>query len=80
MQEKNCLNERSCRLPRRGHTKKSKIHLQSLKIFFSRTICPISIKPGAKHPSVKETQGFTNKDHSDFKKEKTGFPNQCYDI
>ena len=37
---------------------------------------------GTKHPYVKKTQGFTNKDHSILKKEIMGFysPNQYHDI
>ena len=36
--------------------------------FFSRTTGPNSTRLGKKHPWVKETQGFTNKDHSILKK------------
>ena len=34
---------------------------------------PISTKLGIKHSWMKETQGFTNKDHSILKKEMMGF-------
>ena len=60
-----------------------KIHLPNLKIFFSRTIWPISTKLDTKHPRVKGNQGFTNiKDLSIVKKEMMGFYslNQHYDI
>ena len=55
-----------------NYNKIVKIHLVSLKIFSSRTTGPISTKHGTKHPRVKGTQVFTNKDHSILKKEIIG--------
>ena len=55
-----------------------------MKIFF-RTTRPISTKLGTKdtkHPWLKGTQGFKNKDHSFFKKMENGFssPIQRYEL
>ena len=55
-------------LPREDNYKIAKIHWWNLKIFFSRTIRSISTKPYIKHPWVKSTLGFINKDHLIMKK------------
>ena len=72
-----------CPFPRGDNYEKAKIHWWNLKIFFSRTTGPSSTKHCTKHPLMKETQGFTNKDHSLIKKEMIFFsssPSQCYDM
>ena len=54
--------------PRGDKKEIAKIHWWNFKIFFSRTIEPISTQLGTKHPLVKGIQVFTNKDHSVLKK------------
>jgi hypothetical protein len=48
-------------IPRGDNSKRVKIHRKSLKIFFSRTRRPISIKLGTNHPWVKGILNCTNK-------------------
>ena len=47
-----------------------KVYWRILKIFFSRTICPILTKLSASHPWMNRIQVFTNKKHSILEKEK----------
>ena len=54
--------------PHRFSKEKAKIHWQSFQIFYKNTgpiTCITNL--GMKHPWVKRIQGFTNKDHSNFK-------------
>ena len=53
-----CSNEGPRPSPRWDNYEIAKIHFQNLKIFFSRTIWPISTKLGTKHPWVKGIQVF----------------------
>jgi hypothetical protein len=46
----NCSNEADCPSPRGDNHKRVKIYGKFLKIFFSRTSRPISIKLGINHP------------------------------
>ena len=64
-----CAKEGLHPFPRGDNHEIGKIHWQILKIFFSRTSGPILTEFVKKHPLLKETQGFTNKDHSIIKKE-----------
>ena len=57
-----CSNEGPHPFPRGDNYEIAKKHFPSLKIFSSRIIWPISTKLDTKHPRVKGTQGFTNKD------------------
>ena len=74
-------NEYPSRFPRGDNYEISKIHFPSLKIVFWGNIWSIWTKLGTKHPCVKGTQGFSNKDFPIIKKEMMGFysTNQCYD-
>jgi hypothetical protein len=49
-EDSNCSNEGDCLSPRGDNSKRVKIHWKFLKIFFSRTSGPISIKLGINHP------------------------------
>jgi hypothetical protein len=57
----NCSDEGDCPSPRGDNHKRVKIHWNFLKIFFSRTSRPISIKLGINHPWVKEILNCSNK-------------------
>jgi hypothetical protein len=57
----NCSNEGDCPSPRRNNHKRVKIHLKILKIFFSRTSRPFSIKVCINHPWVKGILNSSNK-------------------
>jgi hypothetical protein len=57
----NCTNEEDCPSPRGDNHKRVKIHRKFLKIFFSRTSRPISIKLGINHPWVKGIVNCLNK-------------------
>jgi hypothetical protein len=54
-------NEGDCPFPKKGNSKQVKINCKLLKIFFSRTSRPKSIKPGINHPWVKGMQVCSNK-------------------
>ena len=56
-----CSNEGDCPSPRGDNSKRVKIHWKFLKIFFSRTSRPISIKLGTNHPRVKGILNSSNK-------------------
>ena len=60
-----CSNEWSRPFPTGDNYEIAKIHYQSLKMFFTRTIGPISIKLCTKHPWVKRNQDFTNNQNED---------------
>ena len=53
----------------------AKIHWQNLKIFFSRTTGAIWTKLSTKHPWIKVTHGFKNKNHIIIKNKIIGFNN-----
>ena len=55
-----CSNEGPCPFPIGDNYEIEKIHWQKFKIFFSRTIVPISTKHGTKHPWVKGIQVWLN--------------------
>ena len=55
-----CSNEGTRHFPRGDNYKIVKMHLQNLKIVFSRTTRPISTKLGTKHPWVKGIQVYSN--------------------
>ena len=57
----NCLNEGDCPSPRGDNHRRVKLHWTFLKIFFSRTSKPISIKLGIIHPSVNGILNCSNK-------------------
>jgi hypothetical protein len=56
-----CSNEGDCPSPRGDNSKTIKIHWKFLKIFFSITSRPNSIKLGTHHPCVKVIQVCSNK-------------------
>jgi hypothetical protein len=56
-----CSKEGDSPFPRGDNSKIIKIHLQFLKIFFSRTSWLKSIKLGTNYPLVKGIQNCTNK-------------------
>ena len=56
-----CSNEGDCPSPRGDNSETVKIHWKFLKIFFSRTSCPNSIKLGTHYPWMKEIQVCSNK-------------------
>jgi hypothetical protein len=56
-----CTHEGDCPSPRGDNSKRVKIHRNFLKIFFSRTSRPTSIKLGRNYPRVKRIQVCTNK-------------------
>ena len=62
-----CSNKGPRLLSRGSNYKIPKTRQQNSKIF-SRATGPNSTKLGSKHPLLKETQGFTNKNHSILKK------------
>jgi hypothetical protein len=56
-----CSNEGDCSSPRGDNSKSIKIHWKFLKIFFSITSWPNSIKLGTNYPWVKGIQFCSNK-------------------
>jgi hypothetical protein len=56
-----CTNEVDNHSPRGDNSERVKLHLISLKIFFSRTSRPNSIKLGTNYPWVKGIQVCSNK-------------------
>jgi hypothetical protein len=56
-----CSNEGDCPSPRGDNSKRVKIHWKFLKIFFSRSSRPNSIKRGTHYPWVKGIQVCSNK-------------------
>jgi hypothetical protein len=56
-----CSNEGNVPPPRRDNSKRVKIHWKFLKIFFSRTRRPISIRLDTNYPCVKVNQVSSNK-------------------
>jgi hypothetical protein len=56
-----CSHEEDCPFPRGDNSKSVKIHWTFLKIFFSRTSQPNSIRLGTNYPWVKGIQFCSNK-------------------
>jgi hypothetical protein len=52
------LKEGQCPSPKRDNSERVKIHRKFLKIFFSRTCRPKSIKLGTNYPLVKRIQVY----------------------
>ena len=57
-----CSNEGPCPFPMGDNYEIVKIHWRNLKIFFSRTIGPISTNLGTKYPLVKGIQVSSNEE------------------
>ena len=71
-----CSNKRSRIFPKGDNHEIAKIYWRNLKTKIFITTEPISTKLGTKHPLMKGTQGFTNKDHSVIKRRWSFFLNK----
>ena len=78
-----CSNEGRHPFPRGDNNEIAKIHLQNLKIFFSRTARLLSNKLGTLHPWMKGIQVCSNEQPLNSHQVNNGFfssPNQHYDV